>query len=144
MRLAAAGVVALLAALVLGWSPLIPVSIVLVGAGYGAQLAIDDAPLDMAAPALAAGMLVTAELAYWSLEERARVRGEAGSSLRHGGFVAALGIAALLAGYALLALADALRASGLAVDLVGAAAAAATLFAIALAARGRAQPRDEP
>jgi len=134
-RVAAIAVVALVAALVLEWTALVPTAIVLVGALYAAQLAIDDAALDTASPAYAAGLLVTAELAYWSLEERDYIQGEPGASLRHAAFVAALGVATLLVASLLLVLVDTVRTRGLAVDLVGAAAAA--LFAIVLVARGQ-------
>jgi hypothetical protein len=136
VRLAGVGLLALLAALVLGWTPWIPAAIVIVGADYAAELAIDDARLDSSAPAFAAGLLVTAELAYWSLEERDHVRGEAGAGLRHAAFVAGLGVTTLVVASALLALVDAVHTRGLAIDLLGAAAAAAALFAIVLAARG--------
>ena len=135
VRVAAAGLVVLLAALVLGWSPLIPVAIVLVAGDYAAQLTIDDAGLDSAAPAIAGGLVVTAELAYWSLEERDGVRGEAGAGFRHAAFVAGLGVATILVASVLLAIVDAVRTRGLAVDLLGAVAAAAVLFAIVVAAR---------
>ena len=136
VRVATVALVALVAAIMLGWSPLVPASIVVVGGVYAAQLAIDDASLDSAAPAFAAGLLMTAELAYWSLEERDGARGEEGAGLRHAAFVAGLGVATLLVASLLLALVDAVRTQGLAVDLLGAAAAAAALFAIVLAARG--------
>jgi peptidoglycan/LPS O-acetylase OafA/YrhL len=121
---------------------LIPVSIVLVGGDYAAQLAIDDASLDSAAPAFAVGLLVTAELSYWSLEESGRVCGEAGAGLRHATFVAALGVATLLVALVLLVVVDGVRTKGLAIDLLGAVAAAAALFAIVFAARG--QGRTHP
>ena len=136
VRVAAIAVVALVAALVLEWTPLIPAALVLVGGLYAAQLAIDDAALDTASPAFAAGLLVTAELAYWSLEERDHIQGEPGASFRRAAFVATLGVATLLVASVLLAVADAVRTKGLAVDLFGAIAAAAALLAIALFARG--------
>ena len=136
VRVAAVAVVSLVAALVLDWSSLVPVSIVLIGGVYAAQLAIDDAALDAAAPAFAAGLLVTAELAYWSLEERERAWGDAGDGLRHGAFVAALGVATLLVASLLLVLVDAVRTRGLVLDVLGAAAAAAALLAIVLVSRG--------
>jgi hypothetical protein len=142
VRLAAVALVGLVAAVVLGWSPLVPVSIVVVGGVYAAQLAIDEAGLDSAAPAFAAGLLVTAELAYWSLEESAGVRGEAGAGLRHAALVAGLGVATLLVASVLLALIDAVRTTGLAIDLLGAAAAAAALFAIVVVARGQSRTRQ--
>lgn len=126
---------ALVAALVLGWPSLVPGALVLLGGLYGAQLAVDDAVLDAAAPLFAAGLLVTAELGYWSLEERERVQVEPGEGLRRLSFVALLGLGALVVAASLLALVDVLRTSGLAVDLIGAAAAAAALIAIAVLAR---------
>lgn len=140
LRVAAVALVVLVAALVLGWSQLVPVAIVAVGGLYAAQLAVDDAPLDTAAPVLAASLLLVAELSYWSLEERDRLPGDPGDGLRHAAFIAILALGALLAGATLLALVDAVRAEGLALDILGATAAAAILVAVALAARGRGRP----
>ena len=64
--------VALVVAVVLGWSPLVPVAVALVGGTYAVELAIDDAPLDVSVPVIALGLLLAAELAYWSLDERSR------------------------------------------------------------------------
>lgn len=136
VRAAAVALVALVAAVVLGWSPLVPVAIATVGGLYAAQLAIDDAPLDATAPVLGAGLLLVAELAYWSLEERAHVPGDPGDGLRHAAFVAALAVGALVVGAALLALVDAVHTGGLAVDVLGALAASAILAAV-LRGRGR-------
>jgi len=135
VRTGAVAVVALLAALVLGWPRLVPLSLVLLGGAYALYLAVDDAPLDAAASVFAAGLLVTAELAYWSLEERDAVPAERGEGLRRLGIVAALGACALVSSGGLLALADVARTRGLAVDLFGAAAAAVTLVSLALLAR---------
>ena len=137
VRLAAVALVAVLAGVVHGWTPLIPASLVLVGGVYASQLAIDDVALDSAAPAFAAGLLVTAELAYWSLEERAGGHGDAGDGLRHAAFVAGLGVAALLVGSVLLALVDAVGGAGLVVDLLGATAAAAALATVVIVSRER-------
>lgn len=121
----------------LAWAPLVPISIAMIGGLYGVQLAVDDVALDGVAAIVAAGLLVTAELAYWSLEERERVKLEPGESLRRLAFVALLGLGALAVAALLLALVDAAGTSGLAVDLAGAAAAATALIAIVLAARRR-------
>ena len=137
VRVAAIALLVLIAALALGWSPLVPVAIATAGGLYAARLAVDDASLDVAAPVVATGLFLVAELAYWSLEERERVPGDPGDGLRHAAFVALLAVAALLVGALLLALVDAVRAEGLALDVLGAAAGAAILAAIALAARGR-------
>lgn len=139
MRLAAASLVALVAALVLGWSSFVPVSLIFLGAAYATHLGVDDAPLDVKAPLFSVGLLVTAELAYWSLEEGDRVRSDPGDALRRLGLVAALGLAALVAGGVLLAIADLSRTRGLAIDLIGAAGAAGVLLVVVLLARrGRA------
>lgn len=137
LRVTVAALVVLVAALVRGWPSLVPVPLILVGGVYAAQLAVDDAPLDVAAPAFAAGMLVAAELAYWAIDERERVKGELGEDLRRLAVMAGLGIAALLVAAVLLALADAVRARGLGVDVLGAAAAGLVLLAVVLLARGR-------
>jgi len=135
VRVVALALVALVAALVLGWSPLVSTSLVMLGGVYAAVLDVDEASLDGASPVFAAGLYVTAELGYWSLEEREGAKGEPGDGLRRLAFVAALGIGAFLVAAALLALVDAVRARGLAVDVVGAAAAAAVLLALVLVAR---------
>ncbi|MBA3433750.1 MAG: hypothetical protein H0U08_06615 [Actinobacteria bacterium] len=136
-RVAAIAIVALVAALVLGWSSLVPAALLLLGGMYGAELAIDDAPLDAATPLVAAGLLVTAELGYWAIEEREPVRADPGEGLRRVAFVAVVGLGALLVASLLLALVDVVRADGLAIDLIGAAAAAAALLAVVVFTRRR-------
>ena len=135
LRLVAVGVVALVAALVLGWSSLVPASVVLLGSAYAVHLALDDPTLDTRAPLLAAGLLLASELAYWSLEERQHVRTEAREQLRHLAVVAVLALGGLFVGAVLLAVADVARTRGLAIDLVGAAAAASALLLLVLVAR---------
>lgn len=134
VRLAAVAALTLLAAVVNGWAPLVPVAVALAGGAYAGQLALDDAPLDVSAPAIAVGLLLAAELAYWSLDERQRIRGEAGESLRRVVFVAVLGVGAFVTGAVVLALADTVRGGGIALDLVGAAAAIAALATILVTA----------
>jgi polyferredoxin len=95
------------------------------------------------APLFAAGLFVTAELAYWSLEERERVQTEPGTVLRRFAFVALLALGALIVAMLVLAVVDAVEAKGLALDVVGAAAAAAVLFVVVLVTQrlGRAAER---
>ena len=132
VRIVALAILALLAAIVLGWGPLVPASLLLLGASYATHLAVDDPVLETKAPLVAAGLLVTAALAYWSLEERAALRADPGESLRHLGLVALLALGGLVAGSALLAVADLARAKGLAVDLLGAAAAAGVVLVVVI------------
>jgi hypothetical protein len=138
IRVAVVAVVALTAILVVGWARLLPLPLVTIAGLYAAQLAVDDEPLDAGVALVAAGLFLTTELAYWSLEERAGLRVERGELLRRIAVVAALALGALVLASAVLALADGLQARGLAIDLVGAAAAAAALAAVALLARARA------
>jgi hypothetical protein len=135
LRVAIAAVLTLLAALVLARPSLVPAALVLLGGLYGGQLAYDDAALDSAAAAFAAGLLVTAELAYWSVEERERVRAERGDGFLRLAVVALLGVGTLVVAASLLALVDAVRARGLAIDLVGTVAAVAALAAVVVLAR---------
>lgn len=139
-RVGAIAFLALVAGIVLSWSPLIPVSSALAGGLYGAELAIADAPLDAAAPGVAAALLLSAELAYWSGEERTRWLGGAGDGLRRAAVVALLGVGAFFASAVLLALVDAVRARGLALDLLGALAAVTVLATVLVVAR---VPREE-
>jgi hypothetical protein len=125
----------LVASLVLGWVRLLPASLAVLVAGYGGYLVRDDVALDSTAPLFAAGLLVTAELGYWSIEERDGVTAEPGEDLRRAGLVAILGLGTLFAGAGLLAVVDVVQTRGLAIDLVGAAAAAATLLAVVVFAR---------
>ncbi len=141
-RIGAIAFLALVAGIVLGWSPLVPVAAALTGGLYAAELALADAPLDVAAPAVAAGLLLCTELAYWSREERTRWLGHVGDGLRRAAFVALLGVAAFLVAMVLLALVDAVRARGLALDLLGAVATAAVLATLLVVARAQRQPSD--
>jgi len=139
VRLAILSLLVLLAALVLGWAPLLPAALVVLGALYATQLRVDDTALDGSAAVFAAGLIVTAELGYWSLEERERIEADRGEPLRRLAFVALLGVGSLLVAAAGLALSAVVRACGIAVDFVGAAAAAAALVGIAVFARSKPQ-----
>jgi hypothetical protein len=135
LRVAPVSLVILVGTLAFGSARLLPLPFVLLGGAYAVYLAVDDVPLDPAAPVLAAGLFLSAELAYWSLDERESFHGDAGETLRRIAVVAGLGGAALLASGALLALADVAGARGLAIDLVGATAASAVLALVVLYAR---------
>lgn len=139
VRLVALAFVFLVAGVVLGWAFLIPVSLVSLGAAYAIHLYVDDPGLEARAPLLAAGLVLTAELGYWSLEEREYLLADPGDRLRRLGFVLLLGLGALAVGALPLAVADLARTSGLAVDLLGAAAAAAALLVVVLTASGKAR-----
>jgi hypothetical protein len=140
-RSAAIALLVLLAALANGWAWLVPVAVAVAGGTYAAELSLDHAPVDAAAPAVAVGLLLAAELAYWSLDERERIPGEAGEGLRRAGFVALLGLGAFLVGATVLALADAIGGGGIALDFLGTVAAVGALLAI-FAAAGKERRAD--
>ena len=137
VRVAAIAFVALIAAVVQGWAWLVPASIALTGGSYAAELAIDDVPLDAAAPIVAVGLLLAAELAYWSLDERNRATGDAGQDLRRTALVALGAAGTLLLGGVLLALVDEVRARGLALDVLGVLAAVFVLAIVLTSRAGR-------
>jgi hypothetical protein len=142
---ARAGAIALLllvAGIVLSWVALVPIAVAAAGGLYAVELAIADTPLDVAAPAVAAGLFLSAELAYWSLDERERWSGDPGEGLRRVAFVALLAVGALLVSALLLVLADGVRAGGLALELLGAVAAVAVVATVLVVARGQRQPSN--
>jgi hypothetical protein len=108
--------------------------LVLLGAEYAAVLAIESEPLDRRAPIVGAALFLTAELAWWSLELRARIAAEAGSYLLRLAFLLGLTAGALALGAGVLALVDVVRVGGLHIELAGAAAAVGIL-ALALLMR---------
>jgi hypothetical protein len=139
-RLGALALVTLLAAVVLGWSAFVPLTALFVASAYATRLYADDVSVDARSPLLAAGLLLTVELGYWSIEARQPLRVDAGEDLRRLGFVLALTLGALAVGAILLAVADLARTGGLAVDLLGAAAAVGALLVVVLFARRPARP----
>jgi hypothetical protein len=128
-----AAVFVLVVGLVLGRSAAVPWAIAGLGAGYAATLEGSD--LDGRVPLYAAGLLVTAELAYWSLRLRRSAPDEAGMALRRMIGLLAAAAVALIAGTLLVAVAHVPLRGGLAVEAVGLAAAVGVLAMVMLAAR---------
>lgn len=130
----APGVVALAvltASLLRGFPSGIAWALVLLAVEYAASLAVADAEtVDAAAPLVAAGLLVLAELAYWSLELRGPGREET-LVLRRLSALAALAVASIGLGALLVALTAAPLGGGLLWDAGGVAAAAGTIGILA-------------
>jgi hypothetical protein len=129
----AAAVFLLVVGLTLGRSAAVPWTIVGLGVVYAATLEGDD--LDGRVPLYAAGLLVTAELAYWALQLRDGARDEEGMAIRRliGLLVAAA--AAVVAGSLLVAVAHMPLRGGLVVEAIGLAAAIGALAILLLASR---------
>lgn len=125
----------LAAGLVLNLPAAIPTAVGLLGAEYVAILGFETEALDARAPLVAAALLVAAELAYWSLELRIPVVDEAGTYLRRVALLALLALGVIGVGAVVLTLVEVVAAGGVAVDIVGAAAALVALALLALASR---------
>jgi hypothetical protein len=128
-----AAVFLLVVGLVLGRTAAVPWAVAGLGVAYAATLGGED--LDGRVPLYAAGLLLTAELAYWSLELRKGAPDEPGMAVRRliGLLVAA--VVALVAGSLLVAVAHVPLRGGLVVEAIGVAAAIGALALLALAAR---------
>lgn len=113
----------------------VPAAIALLGAEYVAILAFEADALDTRAPLVAGALLAVGELAYWSLELRGAVVDEAGTYLRRIALLAMLALAVVGVGAVMLTVVEAVAAGGVAVDILGAAAALGALSLLTLASR---------
>ena len=116
---------------------LVPWPIALAGAGYAVMLALNADATDAAAPLYAAGLLLAAELAYWSLEARG-VPEERGLLPLRVGVIAACCLGTIVVGGALMVAAAAGGRGGVALEAVGVAAAAAAVALVTWLARRQA------
>ena len=119
------GIGAALLGLVLwrGLDELLAWSLTLLGIAYTVSLLLHGRGVDGAAPLVAAGLLVCAELAAWSLEERYPVAAETRVVVARLWALAGLVGAGLAASALVVALAAAPAGAGLAWTVLGAAAA---------------------
>jgi hypothetical protein len=131
-----AAVVVLAASIGLGWTSGIAWTLVLLAAEYAAALAVrGGADVDAGAPLVGAGLLVLAELAYWSIELRGPGYEERGVVARRLGALGVVAFLSVLLGAFVVVLTAAPLGGGLAWDAVGIAAAAGTLAIVAWLAR---------
>lgn len=130
-----AALAVLAAGLVLRLPVTVPAAITLLGAEYAAILALEADALDTRAPLVAGALLAVAELAYWSLELRGPVVDEAGTYPRRIALLAMLVLGVVGVGAVVLTVVEAVAAGGVAVDILGAAAALGALALLTLAAR---------
>ncbi len=121
--------------LVVGQPQPIAGSLALLGAAYALILVIDAPPLDGRAAVVGGLLLAIGELGYLSLEARAGVGEEAGSTTGRLAFVAMLTLGAIAVGGSMLALTDLLRTGGLAIEAVGVVAAAGAVGLLVLGVR---------
>jgi hypothetical protein len=118
----------LVASLALGWTSGIAWTLTLLAGEYAAALAARDAStVDAGAPLVGGGLLVVAELAYWSLERRGPGSEEARVVVRRLAALGTLALGSVLLGAFVVVVTAAPLGGGLAWDLVGVLAAAGTL-----------------
>jgi hypothetical protein len=111
-------------------------TLALVAAAYATALAVRGADnVDAGAPLVGAGLLMVAELAYWSLERRGPGYEEARVVVRRLAALGALACLSLVLGAFVVVVTAAPLGGGLAWDAVGVAAAGATLAIVAWLAR---------
>ena len=134
--LGSGGVVALGLGLLLRTPVLVAPAAALLGSAYALTLAVDGEAADPQAPLVGVALLLTCELGFWAHELQTTSPDEPGSHSRHVAWLALLAAAALLPGFALLALADLLQVEGIAVEFLGATAAAAGIAGLIVLARG--------
>ena len=132
---AAAAVVLL--ALGLAWPlpSLLPWPLVVLAGAYAWKLG--DGSLDPWAPVYAGALLTVAELAYWSIELRGRAHEAERLTERRAALIAVLALLAISAGGLVLAATSVDLGSGVAIDLLGVAAAVGALAVVAALARPR-------
>ena len=128
--------VALLAAALAARGPAaVTAALALLGGEFALYLVTLADDVDLAAPAIAAGLVVCAELAFWSLESRPGITEEPGGVLRRIGGLATLAALAVAVGTALLGVAEVGAGRPAALELIGLAAAVGALGVVAFLAQ---------
>jgi hypothetical protein len=137
---AAAGLGVLTLSLILRFSPGVPLGLTCLAGSYAAALESRGVDVDLSATLYAALFLLTAELAYWSLELSPGIQPAPGVVVRRVLFLAVGALAALvLAGLVLGAALEPLP-RGLLIQALGVAGALVALGLIAVLVR-RSEPR---
>lgn len=137
---AAPAILLLLVALTAGRTAPIPFALLLLGAIY----AIPDGDRAIAAPIYGGGLLLTAELAYWSLDERVRRRVQAGVATPRLLAILAVAAAAIPSGALVLIAAEADVSRSPVLTATGAAAIVACIGLLTALARVRSRDNTSP
>jgi len=127
----------LLAGLILRWSAALAVGVALLGAQQATRLALGPEAVDEATPLIATGLLLVAELAWWSVEPRVPAWWQLGVLARRLGTLVLTCVAALAVSAVVVVAAGAPVNGGTLLELVGVLAAAAALALLAAVARTR-------
>ncbi|HET7854866.1 MAG TPA: hypothetical protein VFL41_00255 [Gaiellaceae bacterium] len=133
--LGAAGLASLAAGLTGGWSSPVGVGLALLGAEYAVFFAAGPSGVDVWTPLYAAGFLLAAELAYWSLEQRVSAWSDPAVLVRRLVLLVACCAGAAAVAAAMIVAAGASVGGGLGLEIVGITAAVAVLALVAGVAR---------
>jgi len=131
----------LLVGLALRWSAALVLGVGLLGAQQAVRLALGPDALDAWAPASAGALLLVAELAWWSIEPRVAAWAEPEVAVRRLAAMAFACVGGSAVAALVVAAAGAPLEGGLALELLGVAAAAAALALLVFIARS--SPRDD-
>jgi hypothetical protein len=134
---AAAGLFFLAVGLAVRWSAALALGVVVLGAEQALRLALGPNEVDAWTPAYAAGLLLVAELAWWSVEPRVAAWSEAAVVLRRLGAVLGLCAAGAVVAALIVMVAGAPLHGGLGLELVGVVAAVGAVALVAGLARAR-------
>jgi hypothetical protein len=130
-----AAILLLVVALAGRWSGLIPWAVALAGAEYAAFLLLRKGSIDAYAPFYGGGLLLAAELGYWSLERRVPPAEDEHLTSRRASLLVASVLAAGGVGGMILTMAELSLSGGLGLEILGVAAAVAALGLVGLLAR---------
>jgi hypothetical protein len=131
------GILALLVGLLFRWSPALTLGLGALMAQLAVRLAAGSDALDVWAPLYAGGLLLTAELAWWSIEPRVPAWSEPWLGARRVATVVLTCAAATVVSALVVLAAGAGVQGGVELELVGVVAAAAALTVVAVVARTR-------
>ncbi len=121
------GALFLLAAVMRANATLVAWPVAFLGVAYGIALLVHGSGVDDAAPLVAIGLFLCAELASWSIDERLRIPAERSVVLARALALGGLAFASLAVASLAVALAAAPAGSGLAWTVLGAAGAVAVV-----------------
>jgi hypothetical protein len=127
----------LLVGLAARWSAPLAVGIAFLGAEQAVRLATGPNTVDPWTPAYAAGLLLVAELAWWSIEPRVAASSEIGVVLRRLAAVVGMCAAGAVVAALIVVAAGSPLSGGVELELVGVAAAVGALAVVAGLARVR-------
>jgi hypothetical protein len=131
----AVAIVLLLFGLVARWSAALAVAVALLGAQQAARLSIGNDELDTSAPLAAAALLLTAELAWWSIEPRIPAWAQRRLALRRLAWILFLCAASGVVAASVMLTAGAPLGGGFGLELMGVLAAMGALAVLVYVAR---------